>query len=64
MHIFGLRFGGPVCVKVPLTEPGLVQVRRDADGKLNEDDLAKLRAVYGILKPVPQRVLRIQESRL
>jgi len=58
MRLLRRQFGGSVRVKVPLNEPGLVQVRRDENGELRQDDLEQLAAVYRILRRTPRKVLR------
>jgi len=52
-------------VKVPLNEPGLVEIRENPDGTVNEGDLEKLRVVYGFIgkSPVARRWRQRQEER-
>ncbi|MBU2101365.1 hypothetical protein KKH05_01450 [Patescibacteria group bacterium] len=49
-------------VKVPLNEPGLVQIRENPDGTINEDDLERLRVVYGFLGKSPAARRRLQQQ--
>jgi len=48
-------------VKVPLNEPGLVQIRENPDGTINEDDIERLRVVYGFLGKSPTAQRRRQQ---